>query len=212
MGLVVIRKALSGASASFRRPAESTTRSKARTHDLEFLFRRKEAGAEPRRQLLAWAGGGLLIPLLQGVNYWSCWSQILEVAGSSLEGCGCAGTYICGPGWGRDGWAVSYLLMSSGALRYFPSTPSRILLRAPCIHLQEPSYLPLPKLPVIALVGLFLVWVKTKLSPLSLDCTCLVMIPPHACPFSLPQIPVIFHMPGTVAASYIITFICSATL
>ena len=45
LGLGVARRALSGASASFRRPAEGTAiRSRARTPDLEGLFRRKEAG------------------------------------------------------------------------------------------------------------------------------------------------------------------------
>ena len=42
-------------------------------------------------------------------------------------------------------------------------------------------------------VCFFLVWVKAELSPLSIGCTCLLMIPPYSGLFSLAKTPIIFQ-------------------
>lgn len=90
---------------------------------------------------LGWGGrpahspiAGNELPVLLGL--------LLDVASSTLDRHGCTSTSICSLGWGQEWGGSLPLLMSSGAsgvLSQHP--PCTILFRAPCIYLQEPSYL-----------------------------------------------------------------------
>lgn len=117
---------------------------------------------------LGWGGrpahtpiAGNELPVLLGL--------LLDVASGSLDRRGCTSTCICSLGWGQ-GWGGSLpLLVSSGASGVLSQhTLCTILLRAPCIYLQELRYLcltpsclpPNSRAHSSAFICFFLVWVK----------------------------------------------------
>lgn len=144
---------------------------------------------------LGWGGrpahspiAGNELPVLLGL--------LLDVASSTLDRHGCTSTSICSLGWGQEWGGSLPLLMSSGA--------SGVLSQHPPLHnsFQGPLYLPPgaqlplphPKLPAFhswahssVSICFFLVWVKTRLSPLSCSCTCLEWFVHIPAPFLSPK-------------------------